>query len=131
MKEYEQRIVHDPAEIWADIAEDDLACQRASQRKTERDTGERSSPSVKVYCIVNNILLRGISHDYQDVLEYGVEGVLAWYGWHVALSECERNSLGAWLLGIGGWYQTREVARVIEERSERNIKTDYFLLNTT
>ena len=64
-------------EFWADIMEDDFA----SQRHAKRASGEDSSPSYKVYRMVQDILRRGISHDYQDVLEFGVEGVLAGYGW--------------------------------------------------
>jgi hypothetical protein len=110
----EQELVHefaDPAEQWADIMEDDLAAMR---HRRDDDGGEgglaSASPSAKVFAIVAEIVRHGVEHDYQDVLEHGVDGVLALYGIGGELAAGERELLREELLALGERVQTREMA---------------------
>jgi len=110
--QWDKVIEHDQLleEFSASLREDEFAEERHLQRKS----GEDSSPSTRVYNIVNYILINGIHHDYQDVLEFGVQGILGQYNIYQALTRWEQASLWKFLLGIGGWKQTQEIARIME-----------------
>jgi len=60
--------------------------------------GEAFSPGFRVARIVADVKRRGGWHDYQDVVEYGTDEILAWYGWDLGLIEQERESLRRFLL---------------------------------
>jgi len=65
-----------------------------------------------------------VVHDFQDVLEHGVDGVLARYshGCALVLSASERALLKGLLLSVGGEAQTREMALLVEsERPEARL----------
>lgn len=108
----EQQLVcemSDPAEDWASLMEDDLAAER--HRRPDGEGGlASSSSSTRVAVIVAQVVRHGVEHDYQDVLELGVEGVLARYGIGVDLTEGETELLRSELLALGGEVQTREMA---------------------
>lgn len=56
-----------------------------------------------------------VLHDFQDVLEFGVEAVLNRYDLRLlwVLSVSERAVLRSFLLGVGGRAQTAEMARIV------------------
>ena len=116
MSEQEEvQIVQDPEEHWADLMEDDL---RLLHRDNDRSAGGAASlttPSTAVYKVVCYIVQQSIDFDYQDVLEYGVDGVLGLYDMHVQLTAAEREHLQQVLLSLGGRAQTGEMARLANE----------------
>ncbi len=106
------RFDFDPGEHWACIMEDDWALQH----KEDREEDDSSSyPSARVFHVVEAVKRTGAWHDYQDVLELGVHGVLARYGMSVVLGKAEEGLLFDLLLDLGCRVQTREVARLAEE----------------
>jgi hypothetical protein len=115
MADYDdERVVQDPNEHWADLAEDDW---RLLHRNDDGEGGAGaaaplSTPSPAVYSIVSHIVSRGVNFDYQDVLELGVEGVLELYDVCADLTVEEREHLRDVLLSFGGRVQTREMARL-------------------
>ena len=111
MSEQEEvQIVQDPEEHWADLMEDDL-------RLLHRDNGgaggaaSLTTPSMAVYKVVSYIVQKSLDFDYQDVLEYGVDGVLGLYDMHVHLTAEEKEHLQQVLLSLGGRAQTGEMTR--------------------
>ncbi len=110
MKQEVEQLVVDPEEHWANIMEDD----NAFQRKLDRGSGggDLSSPDTKVFFVMQKILKNSVVHDYQDVIEFGVDGVLGMYGVSIDMNERERQSLREWLVRLGERVQTREMSRL-------------------
>ena len=108
---YEQ--IEDPEEYLASLLEDEMAAVRHRER-TDRDNGG-GKPSQLVRMTANVVLGRiksvGISHDYQDVLDVGVNGVLAFYGIALPLTAETEQVLRADLLVLGAKRQTQEMVR--------------------
>jgi hypothetical protein len=77
----------------------------------------RGSTSAAVTATVTALIQQGTHHDYQDVIEFGVEGVLNTYGLGAGLTNAERDQLRVALLKLGGIFQTREVIRLLHEET--------------
>jgi hypothetical protein len=107
----ELQLVEPSEDAWVDICEDDLA----EQRKRDRGGGVRGEAplqSIRVGRMVEYIRLFGVEFDYQDVLEHGIDWVLAKYGLHFCLSVGEQQLLWDALLELGEHCQTQEMLRV-------------------
>ena len=107
MKQETQVVFEQAKGAWTDIAEDDLT----QQRRGPGGNGEHCAPSFKVFRIVEDIATRGAEHDYQDVLELGVQGVLAMYSLSSYLTKDEERLMRESLLEMGEQRQTSEMAR--------------------
>ena len=108
MTQKEQAIIEQAENAWTGITEDDLA----QQRRGPGGNGEHYAPSFKVFRIVEDIATCGAEHDYQDVLEFGVQGVLAMYGLSLYLTKDEEQLMRESLLEMGEQRQTSEVVRL-------------------
>ena len=91
----------DGQEVWASIMEDDWAAQRQSR---------------EVAKTVRQIKRHGVEHDYQDVLEFEVGGVLSrFYGLSAPQTREAAEELHCVLLAMGGKRQTEEIVRLVHE----------------
>lgn len=109
MEQETQQLIEQAEDPWVDLLEDDFA----ELRKRDRGGGgEAPLQSMKVFRIVECINLSGVEFDYQDVLELGVQGVLAKFGIYCCLTEDEHLLLWDALAELGGHCQTQEMLRV-------------------
>lgn len=106
--------IEDLQEYAAMLLEDEMAELRHHERE-HRDNGG-GNPSQLVRMAVNAAVVRilnvGVTHDYQDVLAYGVEGVLSMYGIVVPLTEVAQKLLRTDLVSLGEREQTHEITRL-------------------
>lgn len=105
----------DSAQELAAAMEEEYAFRRWLEKHCDDDEDEESSSSIsyKVFRIVCFLGSVEVLHDVQDLLEFGVRGVLGWYGVHCLLTEREELELGRFLFGMGEELQTREMVGMV------------------
>lgn len=82
-----------------------------------------TNKTYKLVIAIRELEIKDIIHEYFDVLDYGVDVVLSWYGIIEEWSEEDSKILKEHLLDKSYRDEVKEVRRVVAEEEERLLAT--------